>query len=64
MTELHSNNIGMYHSTNLMNTWSMFGTAIFDQDTDKPGISVQASGLAEDINPALSPFPPVYLKSV
>ena len=30
MTELRSNNTGMYHATNLLNT---FTTAVFDQDT-------------------------------
>ena len=33
MTELRSNNSGMCHATNLLNTWLMFSTAAFDQDT-------------------------------
>ena len=33
MTELRSNNTGMYHATNLLNTWLLFTTAFFDQDT-------------------------------
>ena len=49
MTEIHSNNTGMCHATNLINTWLIFGIAVFDQDTNKPGISVQPSGLAEDV---------------
>ena len=46
----------MYHSTNPVKVWSIFGATIFDQYIDKPDIAVQPTGLAEDTNLPLSPL--------